>query len=372
MLKWPFWLAYYLRRPAPNKTPGWKIGTVKLKRPEGDWQFWQYTKRGKAVDYGLVGKEAVDLDVFNGTVEELRIYLGIVSTVEVKMKIPYRSQEDSDAQIATTDCGAASLSMVLEAFGFKVDIDVIFESTGREPNEFLSRSDLIKAAKEYDVPLKKFGDGNFPKIKSAVDQNHPMIALVNYAAWSKEGSGVPTQSDFDKTHFVVIVGYDLNGNVIIHDPLFWGSRRHEGKFKKMTFDQFNAAWSTCHEFRDNPDNVGIISEISLTDTIIIIEPEVTKEEIRLIRAWAEFNGVSVELDAILKREVADVYLHHMGNWGAKVVNHKVVDGEDLGLLALRYYGDPLKWKVITLFNDLPPVNAFKVGDVLKIPEPINE
>jgi nucleoid-associated protein YgaU len=59
----------------------------------------------------------------------------------------------------------------------------------------------------------------------------------------------------------------------------------------------------------------------------------------------------------------------MGDWGTNWVEHTVRRGEDLGLIALHYYGDPLKWKVITLFNDLPPIDAFQVGNKLRIPEP---
>lgn len=76
MLDWPFWVAHYWYIPSPDKSPGWQVGRVKMKRAEGSWQFWQYTEKGRAKDYGIVGKKAVDLDVFNGTIEELRQWLG--------------------------------------------------------------------------------------------------------------------------------------------------------------------------------------------------------------------------------------------------------------------------------------------------------
>ena len=289
------------------------------------------------------------------------------------LNIPYRSQEDDDAKKAYTDCGAACVAMIVESFGTRETIDNIFASTGREPREFLSRSDLINAANNYNVSMKKFGDGSFEKLKSALEANLPMIALINYAAWSQNNIGVPTQSTFDKTHFVVVVGYDDNDNIIIHDPLWWGTQREGGNKKTMTYAQFNAAWSTCNEYRNNPNNVGIISNKALTGSQPPPPPPptpVTDEEIILIRAWAEYTDMPIEDPSILKqREVADVYLHFVGDWGKHTVTHKVEEGDDLGLIALRYYDDPLKWKVITIYNDLPPINAFKVGDVFRIPEP---
>jgi GH25 family lysozyme M1 (1,4-beta-N-acetylmuramidase) len=77
MLEWPFWVAHYWFFPSPNKNPGWKIGRTKLKRAEGNWQFWQYRSDGDASKYGIKGKKGVDLNVFNGTVEELREWLGL-------------------------------------------------------------------------------------------------------------------------------------------------------------------------------------------------------------------------------------------------------------------------------------------------------
>jgi len=77
MLNWPFWVAQYWFFPSPDKNPGWKIGTVNLKRAKGNWQFWQYRETGHAPSYGIVGKKAVQLNVFNGTAEELNGWLDI-------------------------------------------------------------------------------------------------------------------------------------------------------------------------------------------------------------------------------------------------------------------------------------------------------
>jgi nucleoid-associated protein YgaU len=197
-----------------------------------------------------------------------------------------------------------------------------------------------------------------------------VIALVNYKAWSKAGSGVPTQSSFAKTHFVVITGYD-GDDILINDPLWWGSRRLEGKDKRMTYTQFSAAWSTCHQFLNNPDFIGLVAMNPLPgQTAPVSGQPVTEDEVNKILAWGVFKGISIDENALTSRTVVDVYLSFVGDWGKNVKDHVVQQGDDLGILAMRYYGDPMKWKVITFFNDLPPIDAFQLGDTLKIPEPL--
>jgi len=287
-----------------------------------------------------------------------------------KLEVPYRSQEDNDARIATTDCGATCVAMLLGGFGRFEKIDDVFRSTGRSPKEFLSRGDLIKAAAGFNLGLRRFNVGNQDFLKNSIDKNKPFIALVNYGAWSKSGSGVNTQSKFSSAHFVVVTGYDGN-DVFIHDPLWWGIHRSGGNHKRMSYAQFAAAWGTAHEYPGNPDFAGLITKDPMPGGVAPDVPEVDPDLINRILAWAFVNGQAVDAETLKQQAVVDVFLQFMGSWGTRVVEHRVQPDEDLGLIALRYYGDPLKWKVITLFNGLPPINAFESGDTFKIPEPVN-
>ena len=58
----PLWIAHY--KDGEPETWG------------NPWKFWQYTSEGDGTEYG-VGSTHVDLNVFNGTVEELDAWLGI-------------------------------------------------------------------------------------------------------------------------------------------------------------------------------------------------------------------------------------------------------------------------------------------------------
>lgn len=71
-----FWLARYYGNIDPNTTePSLSINNVKV---WDTWTFWQYWADGneKGKEYG-VGSTDANLDVFNGTVPELRVWYGL-------------------------------------------------------------------------------------------------------------------------------------------------------------------------------------------------------------------------------------------------------------------------------------------------------
>ena len=80
MSEWPLWIAQYPYKAwnerlaeIPNETYGWNPRT-----PAGrsQWSIWQYTSKGKGPDWGVDSWD-VDLDVFNGTPEEMDVWLGL-------------------------------------------------------------------------------------------------------------------------------------------------------------------------------------------------------------------------------------------------------------------------------------------------------
>lgn len=67
----PLWTAQWFLVPNPNGTPSNPSGRT------GGWKFWQYTDHGDGTLYGVARKTACDLDVYNGTVPQLREWLKI-------------------------------------------------------------------------------------------------------------------------------------------------------------------------------------------------------------------------------------------------------------------------------------------------------
>lgn len=65
------WIAQYWNVPNPDANPNLPVG-----RTSG-WSMWQYTAKGNGALYGTGRSTACDLDVFNGTVTDMKNWLGI-------------------------------------------------------------------------------------------------------------------------------------------------------------------------------------------------------------------------------------------------------------------------------------------------------
>lgn len=64
------WLGQYWFTPDPNKQPG-------LPKSRKSWNLWQYTSNGDGTKYGMARSAACDLNVFNGSVADMRAWLGL-------------------------------------------------------------------------------------------------------------------------------------------------------------------------------------------------------------------------------------------------------------------------------------------------------
>ena len=73
LLQFPLWIAQYWWVANPAKNPG-MYGMI---RDSSDWNFYQYSADGnnKGALYGVLSRD-VDLNVYNGTLDELREWLG--------------------------------------------------------------------------------------------------------------------------------------------------------------------------------------------------------------------------------------------------------------------------------------------------------
>lgn len=293
--------------------------------------------------------------------------------------IPYKSQVDPDASDFRNDCGPTCLAMVLQAFGKTVSTNAVYRKTGAPANGFVSVSQLMRAAQAYGVPFDYFSAWNVNKLKEAVKQGRAVIPLVHYGSWVKMGK---VQSNFTGPHFVVTLGYD-DKHIYVNDPLWWGSRRKEGERKRWTYKEFEKAWSECSK-DGNRNFSGIVCTRKLpTDawgadapaTTTPLPPPPTQFQLDSvtqvrINAWAVYH--KIPLPEITSQAVATAYLDAMGTWGLRVVVHRVDPSDTLGLIALRYYDDPLKWDVIMHFNGLAPGDTIFDNDILIIPEPLDK
>lgn len=64
-----YWQAQWFNTPNPNGSPVMPTGRT------GGWKLWQYTAKADGTRYGLGRSTACDLNVFNGTVDDMRAWL---------------------------------------------------------------------------------------------------------------------------------------------------------------------------------------------------------------------------------------------------------------------------------------------------------
>jgi GH25 family lysozyme M1 (1,4-beta-N-acetylmuramidase) len=85
----PLWTAQWFFTPNPNGIP-----TMPLGRTTG-WKLWQYTDKGEGRLYGVKRLTVCDLNVYNGTVEEMRTYFNVIINGD-KMYLELKSNTDNE------------------------------------------------------------------------------------------------------------------------------------------------------------------------------------------------------------------------------------------------------------------------------------
>lgn len=149
------------------------------------------------------------------------------------LRLPYVTQNDG-SPLANSNCGPASLSMALRAFGrtatspeIRVDVDSV--DKGTDPSRGSSWWALSSAARKRD--LLSHGLDRRWSVGAINGQSLPLIILTRYALLPNH-RGSSSTSD----HYIVLLGTDSQGNFWYHDP--W----RNGSYKSMTRAQLDLAW----------------------------------------------------------------------------------------------------------------------------------
>jgi len=284
----------------------------------------------------------------------------------VLLDLAYKSQFDPDAAASRNDCGPACVAMLVNGLGIAATTDAVFHRTGAAADGYVSMAQLMRAGESYGVPLDFRQGWGLAQLHAALDEARPAIALVHYGVFSAlDGS---TQSRFAGPHFVLVVGYDAEA-VVVHDPLWTGSRRQEGAYKRWANAVWLDAWGQCHldcdpQGRCNPDFAVLASVRPLTPERRLPAPA---DVVRRARAKAAWEGQP--LPDLTRPASWQSHLGALGDWGTRTVSHPVQATDTLWQLAKAYYGDGHKLSVIQHFNGLGPTDIIHDGQVLLIPEP---
>ncbi len=304
----------------------------------------------------------------------------------VQLTIPYRSQWADDANLFRADCGPTCIAMILNYYGITVTPNQLYTHLpGKGVEDFTTFSELRRVAQHFEVALPRHQYGHreeaLANLRSAIDSGRPVMTLVKYAHWRNT-----TGNAFDFGHFVVVTGYE--GDLItLNDPLFglW-QPASQGAHLTMSTDLFCAGWGGF-PVTENPNWACAIARSSKPPTThqpppitdhpspdtphpppdtqppadLTLTPEI-KRRIEALAAyrWARPPEWENEQDTQL-------WLNHLGDFGAAVAQHTVGPGDTLSALASRYYGQQHRWPAIKSFNNLQREGLW-VGETLLIPQ----
>lgn len=155
------------------------------------------------------------------------------------LPVVYKSQWDDDASKSNNDCGPASIAMILDFFGKTI--------TTNEINEMIQDGGLVTFQQLTDV-IDKLGFGfelkrdcKFEDIVTSINNGVPVMPLVHYGSLNSTQDKV-----FKGGHFMVVVGYLENGDLLVNDPNFKDNLRQDGDHHIYTKQEFMKAWGECN------------------------------------------------------------------------------------------------------------------------------
>jgi hypothetical protein len=125
--------------------------------------------------------------------------------------------------------------MILGFFGESHTTDEIFQKSGAGVDKLITIAQMQSAIEKCGFKSERKIGINPGVIKSLIDQNIPVIALVHYGNLTSR-----QDQKFTGGHFVVIVGYREDG-YFVNDPDFWGAYRADGDHHFYTKSDMESA-----------------------------------------------------------------------------------------------------------------------------------
>ncbi len=130
------------------------------------------------------------------------------------LNVPYKCQNDADANLKRTDCGPCCIAMILGSMGQTVTTNAVVAASGMQGDSGLMQSQVVNVAKAFGLDMAWQAGYTLDDLKKFIDNGQPPIALIKYA-------NIPDRVDRNSTsgHYVVVVGYDdATNRVFINDP----------------------------------------------------------------------------------------------------------------------------------------------------------
>ena len=153
------------------------------------------------------------------------------------LNVPYKCQNDPDANLKRTDCGPCCIAMILGGIGHQLTTNAVVAAANQQGDNGLMQSQVINAARAFGLAMDWSQGFTLDGLKQLIDNGQPPIALVKYA-------NLPERVDVRSTggHYVVVVGYDdATQRIFINDPDYFPGTSG-GYQKAYSYQTWLSAW----------------------------------------------------------------------------------------------------------------------------------
>ncbi len=154
------------------------------------------------------------------------------------LNVPYKCQNDPDANLKRTDCGPCCVAMILGGIGRQVTTNAVVAAANQQGDVGLTQSQVVNAAAAFGLSMAWQQGFSLGDLKKFIDAGQPPIALVKYA-------NLPDRVDKGSIggHYVVVVGYDDGAqNILINDPDMFPWAHAAGFQKAYSYNTWMSAW----------------------------------------------------------------------------------------------------------------------------------
>jgi hypothetical protein len=97
------------------------------------------------------------------------------------LNVPYKNQNNPDANAKHTDCGPCCVAMILGGTGQQVTTNAVTAAANQQGDNGLTQSQVVSAAAAFGLSLAWQQGFSLDNLKKYIDNGQPPIALVKYA-----------------------------------------------------------------------------------------------------------------------------------------------------------------------------------------------
>ena len=300
-----------------NIKDGWNSGVAAAGNVINNAGTWAMNLARGGWGKGVQGGRGEEPQILNGS-----IYYSQNDSRWANSKFVQSNGVDDGATMADTGCGPTAMSMVISNMKNKpsspVDLAKYAQSSGDRDETGTNWNFVDKASRQYGLISNKITAPSSTHILESVATGNPVLL-----SGQDDGTGLSPYTTAG--HYVVAVGLDTNGNVIINDPR--GSSYSRAMSPADLASTTSAAWTFSHTKPSSGGGRGVLNAM--------------KRFIRGGRGIDRTSWIAI-IQAVKKAIAAQAPGYSQTNWinitiGGKTLKVRT-DCSGLVSACLKYYG----------------------------------